>query len=383
MTAPTVLSPDARQIWRAARGPAVVALLIISVAVATALVRGSGEGGSLDPRSVTPSGSRALARLLESQGVHVDLAGTAADASAKLAANGPATLLVTQPGWLVAEQLDALRRQADELVLVTVRQDAVDTLALPLRVAGEQTVTSRPPGCPLAAATAAGVASMGGERYRASEVNDPAVQLCYSGSLARISSGDRTVTVLGTGTPLVNASLAEEGNAALAMRLLGQHERLVWYVPSLDDPSLRAGQRPLSSLLPDGWRFGIIQATVAVALLALWRARRIGPMVVEPLPVVVRAAETVEGTARLYRRAHAVDHAAVALRQASRDRLVARLALPADSDPDVLVTAVASRTGRAAGQVSRVLYGPPPTGEADLVRLADALDALESEVTRS
>jgi hypothetical protein len=382
MTVPTVLSPDVRQIWRTARGPAAVALLIILVAIATALVQGSGEGGSMDPRSVTPSGSRALARLLETQGVRIDLVRTAADTSAKLAANGPATLLVTQPDWLGDQQLDALGRQADELVLIAAGQDTVDTLALPVHAAGEQAVTSRAPGCPLEAATAAGVASMGGVHYRASPVSDPAVQLCYSGSLARITTRDRTITVLGTDAPLVNARLAEEGNAALAMRLLGQHERLIWYVPSLGDPSLRAGQRPLSSLLPDGWRFGIVQTAVAVALLALWRARRLGPVVGEPLPVVVRAAETVEGTARLYRRAHAVDHAAAALRQASRDRLVARLALPADSDPDALVTAVASRTGRATTQLSTVLYGPPPTSGADLVRLADALDALESEVTR-
>ena len=52
-------------------------------------------------------------------------------------------------------------------------------------------------------------------------------------------------------------------------------------------------------------------------LLALWQARRLGPVVAERLPVVVRAAETVEGRGRLYRARRARDRAAAALRAAS------------------------------------------------------------------
>jgi hypothetical protein len=119
---------------------------------------------------------------------------------------------------------------------------------------------------------------------------------------------------------------------------------------------------------------------VAVGCFALWRARRLGPVVTEPLPVVVRAAETVEGRARLYRRAGAADHAAFALRQAARDRLVPRLGLPRDAAPDAVVAALVERTGRAGQAVWELLYGPPPRTDADLVRLADALDALEKEI---
>jgi hypothetical protein len=191
---------------------------------------------------------------------------------------------------------------------------------------------------------------------------------------------DTTVTLLGTGEPLTNARLDDEANAALGMRLLGQHERLVWFVPSPADPALRDGQRTLTELVPDGVRFGMVQLVIAVALVALWRARRLGPVVTEPLPVVVRAAETVEGRARLYRRAGAADHAGEALRQATRDRLVRRLGLPRDAAPPDVVATVATRTGRRETETHALLYGPPSTGEADLVRLADALDSLEKDL---
>jgi hypothetical protein len=105
--------------------------------------------------------------------------------------------------------------------------------------------------------------------------------------------------------------------------------------------------------------------------------------------VVVRAAETTEGRARLYRRAKARDRAAEALRQATRDRLAPLVGVRADGAPDALAAAVADRlpatppgTGPqfTAPDVRDLLFGPPPTDDAGLLRLADRLDALERQV---
>ncbi|GDY74619.1 hypothetical protein SAV31267_041040 [Streptomyces avermitilis] len=74
-------------------------------------------------------------------------------------------------------------------------------------------------------------------------------------------------------------------------------------------------------LLPSGWLWGTLQLFIAAALAALWRARRLGPLVPERLPVAIRASETVEGRARLYRKANARDRAAAALRSTTRTRL--------------------------------------------------------------
>ena len=366
MTQP--VSPDARTIWRAARGPAAVLLMIVAAGIVIALARGGSDGGSLDPRSAAPSGSRALARLLQAQGVRIDFVETAATAESALAGGG-ATLLVTHPERIGPDQTAALARRAAAVVLIAPPQEVLRALDLPVHVSTPIEVADRAPDCPLPTAVAAGVATMGGARFSGADV-------CYGGTLER--SG--TVTLLGTGVAFTNERLDEQGNAALTMRLLGERDRIVWYVPSLADPSARPEQRSLAALLPAGWRFGLVALVIAVVLLALWRARRLGPVVTEPLPVVVRAAETAEGRARLYRRSGAADHAAEALRQATRARLVSHLALPRDLPADAVSSMVAARAGRASGEVHDLLYGPPPTTDAALVRLADRLDALENEV---
>ena len=362
----TSTSQDARQLWHATRGPVLVVLLIIGVSVVIVLVRGSGGGTALDPGSVAPEGGRALARLLDAQGVRVTPVYTAADA--ERAAAG-ATVLVTRPELLPPKHLRVLADRAGDLVLVAPDQDTVDVLMPDTRVADPTEIADRAPDCALDHAVASGTATMGGIRYESDATS------CYDTTL--VQSEVDGVTLLGAGAPLTNDRLDEVGNAALTMRLLGQHQRLVWFVPALDDPALRPDQRPLTELVPDGVKFGLLQVCVVVVLLALWRARRLGPVVTEPLPVVVRAAETVEGRARLYRRAGAADHAAGILRQATVARLSHRLGLPRDAGPQEVVTAVAGHTGRQEKETHALLYGPPPAGETELVRLADTLDALE------
>lgn len=368
----TSISPDTRLVWRATRGPVAVLLGIVAVSVVIVLVRGGGNVATLDPDSVSPDGSRALARLLTAQGVHVSTVRTAADA--ERAAAG-ATVLVTQPDLVLPQHLRTLRDRAGDLVLIAPGPDSLDAAVPGARFDGTVEIADRTPDCGLVNATASGVATMGGSQYA------PAATSCYDATLVQSTVDDHTVTLLGTGAPLTNDRLDERGNAALTMRLLGRHDRLVWFIPSPSDPALRPGQRPLTELVPDGVRFGLLQLVIAVVLLALWRARRLGPVVTEPLPVVVRAAETVEGRARLYRRAGAADHAAEALRQAARYRLARGLGLPRDTDPSGLVAEIAGRTGRH--DIETLLYGPPATGEAALVALADALDALENEVGRT
>ncbi|SFQ17173.1 hypothetical protein SAMN05421810_10532 [Amycolatopsis arida] len=377
----TSASPDAREVWRRARVPLGIALALVALAVLSTLLTG-GEGGELDPRSVKEGGSRAVARLLDGEGVEVEPAGSATEATEALGAlGGAATLLVTHPDRVLPEELARLTGRAGDVVLLRPGPDALAAVAERVRFAGPTEDRHRAPGCELPAARAAGPLTLGGLAYGTGDsgTGDSAVvTVCYGGVLARAA----TVTVLGDVAPLTNAALADEGNAALAMRLLGQHPRLVWYQPAPGDAALRGGGESIYDLVPRGWYFGLGQVAVAVLLLALWRARRLGPVVVEPLPVVVRGAETVEGRARLYRRAGAAEHAATALRDAARQRMLPALGLTAEAaaEPAVVVAAVAARTGRSEAEVGALLYGGLTGGEAQLVERADALDALEREV---
>ncbi|NBH09171.1 DUF4350 domain-containing protein, partial [Amycolatopsis sp. SID8362] len=67
----------------------------------------------------------------------------------------------------------------------------------------------------------------------------------------------------GSAAPLTNSRLAEQGNAALALRLLGAHPRLVWYLPSVTDPGLDASRKSIFDLIPAGWYYGAAQAGIA------------------------------------------------------------------------------------------------------------------------
>ena len=116
---------------------------------------------------------------------------------------------------------------------------------------------------------------------------------------------------------------------------------------------------------------------VAVIALALARGRRLGRLVPEPLPVVVRAIETTESRGRLYRRAGDPARAAAVLRAGTADRLARRLAVHRGAGPAGLVPAVSRATGRPAVEVADILFGPPPPDDAALIRLAQQLTDLE------
>jgi hypothetical protein len=129
-------------------------------------------------------------------------------------------------------------------------------------------------------------------------------------------------------------------------------------------------------LLPPWAWAGLGLLGLAALAFALARARRLGPPVSEPLPVAVRAAETVEGRGRLYRRAKARESALQALRNTALRRLGSALDLAPDAPRSAVTEAVAARTGWAPDQVDAILYGAQPGDDEQLVRLAADLDHL-------
>ena len=150
--------------------------------------------------------------------------------------------------------------------------------------------------------------------------DDTPVTRCYGGALVRYRSAAGTVTVVGAADFMTNSGLLHEGNAALAMNLAGARPRLVWYAPQRFEGE-QDGAATIFDLIPDRVTWIVWQLWLVVGLVALWKARRLGPLVAEHLPVVVRASETVEGRGRLYRSRRARDRAAAALRTATLQRL--------------------------------------------------------------
>ena len=388
----TSASPTARQIWTRGRGVALALVLLLAGAVAIAVVRSGDHHGELDPRSADPSGSRAVAELLADRGVSTRVVSTLDDARA---ATGPdTTLLVAAPDLLTERQQKRLRSavtgSGGRTVLVAPGGPAVERLVPGVTADPALSFDSTlAPACDLPAARRAGTADTGGLRYSTHIEADACYPSRRLATLLRVpdTSAEGTpgdTVVLGARDILVNDRLDDHGNASLALQLLGSRDHLVWYLPSLSDVPDPDDERSFFDLLPSGWLWGTLQLFIAAALAALWRARRLGPLVPEKLPVAIRASETVEGRARLYRKANARDRAAAALRSATRTRLAPLVGVPVSQahTPESLLPALSAHLHGDGQSLHTLLFGPPPGDDAALIALADQLDALESEVRR-
>ncbi|MFF4764680.1 DUF4350 domain-containing protein [Streptomyces sp. NPDC001292] len=386
----TSVSRTGRQVWTRTRGILLALVLLLAAAVAIATVQSGAQHGRLDPRSADPYGSRAIATLLADHGVSTRVVTTLDPARA--AAGPDTTLLVAVPDLLTDGQQSRLRTTIDasggRTVLVAPDFPSVNGLAPGVTAARTPSFdTTLSPSCSLPAARRASTADTGGGiRY---STNVTTADACYPSDglptllrIPRTTEGGDTV-VLGTPDILYNNRLAKQGNASLALQLLGSRPHLVWYLPSLSDASAPdTGNRGFFDLLPSGWVWGTLQLFIAAALTALWRARRLGPLVPEKLPVAIRASETVEGRARLYRKANARDRAATALRSTTRTRLAPLVGIPVTQahTPEALLPALSAHLHGEGRSLHDLLFGPPPGDDAALVSLADRLDALEREV---
>ncbi|WP_030694140.1 DUF4350 domain-containing protein [Streptomyces globisporus] len=398
VTGTTSTAPSARQVWTRVRGAVLVLALLLTGGLALATVRSTDAHGALDPRSAAPQGSRAVAELLKARGVTVTLVTTLAEATA--ATDTGTTLLVTTPDLLTDAQQSTLHSamtgSASRTVLVGAGRASLGALAPGVTSAPSTPVEERAPGCALPAATRAGSVDLGGERYETSP-GTPA-EACYrSDGLPTLlllpggGTGTTDTVLLGSPDILYNSRLDQRGNASLALQLLGSQPHLVWYLPSLSDTSATTDTPAegttgnFLALIPSGWLWGTLQLALAALLAALWRGRRLGPLVTERLPVALRASETTEGRARLYRKANARDRAASVLRTATRTRLAPLLGVPAQDahSPDRLLPALSARLPETAADPRNLLFGPAPADDATFIRLADQLDALEREVRTS
>jgi hypothetical protein len=377
----TSIDPTVRQRVRRNRVLALAGAVCVVGAFVVALGSGT-RGGDLDPRSYEHTGSHAIATLLASRGVRVATQ-TDATLAAHLAVAGT-TLVVVSPQLLTDDELAQLSATKADLVVVGARLDALQGLGLSVATELGDAEKTRDPGCSLGIATVAGSAQLGGDGYDAPSGG----QGCYPDgdgfALVTFPSGGRQITLLSDGTPFENTSLPHEGNAALALGLLDVHPDVVWLVPPVIAPeSGSGGTTSLTDLLPGRLKAAVVQLVVAVVIIAVWRGRRLGRLVPEELPVVVRQSETVRGRSRLYRRARSLDRASQSLRDGSRYRLAQRLGQGGRPQRAALIDAVVTRTRQPAAQVDALLYGSTPTDDRALVTLANALAALEQEVFRT
>lgn len=376
-----------RRRWRA---PALWALVAALVVLAVSLLTGGhapGQG-SLDPDSALGDGSLAVRSVLADHGVQVVVVRSQAQLLRASVASDT-TVVVTDTDRLSDSTGRAALRHvagAARLVLMSPGPRVLTGLAIPVEPAYDARYAAVRAACQDPDAARAGEISGGEIGYTAEASADGAVG-CFAGlhgsyQVTLPRSADRpAVTVLGCPDVLRNRHVTESGNAALALGILGDTPRLVWYVPDVDDTPV-GDASTVASALPPWLSPALLLGWSALLALLLWRGRRLGRLVTEPLPVVVRAVETTQSRGRMYRKAGDRARALAVLQAGTRSRLARYLGLPVTAAPAAVVTAVSAATGRPALEVASLLVSATAPDDPSLLAIAGDLATLEKEVRR-
>ncbi|MFX4272862.1 DUF4350 domain-containing protein [Propionibacteriaceae bacterium Y1685] len=353
--------------------PATAVLLVVTLAFMVGL--GSGRIGDTQSGFTTDAdGFSAIRALLEDEGVTIETTTRLAPTLDRI--DPDTTVVIPRRAARNPDQLaQVLAAGPGRVVLVNARRSYLEVQSVPAELDQVPGAVYQA-GCPDPAAGRAG--SIAVNQGGTAVVAETATMVCYpagEGHLyAVVPMGGHEVHLLNV--PFDNQTLAREGNASLAMQVLGQHNKIIWYDARFESTGTTAGDDG-PTLLGPTWLHAVGLALIALVTCAIWRGRRLGPIITEQLPVVIPAAETVEGHGRLYARIGAREHAAQQLRAAARRRM-ARL-LGNHDDPEVLAQALADRTGHSYAQLRQWLDGPPPRNDDELVSLKRQLDALEQE----
>ncbi|MEP7369744.1 MAG: DUF4350 domain-containing protein [Dermatophilaceae bacterium] len=392
MTTSTAPVAEATRGWRPRRATAWLAIgvLVVAAMALTALnPGGQGNHDDLDPANPGYSGAQALARVLGSHGVAVTVVRSQRELLDQ-SIDATSTVLIVHTAVLSARTARAAMTHsisAAGVVLLDADPEVTKGLGLPVD-SHLADLTGVVAGC-----TSAELGE-GFRLARATRAYTPTTTIatattCFpdkkDGGGAMVSlpgqTGRPPVILLGDDTLISNGTVLDSDNAAIALRLFGQTNRLIWYIPSLAD--MTASEGTTRSIAPPLFRPGVALATSAVLLLLLWRGRRLGRLVTEPLPVIVRAVETTESRGRMYRKARDRTRALTVLQLATRRRLTAYLGLPLWSDTRSVAAAAAAVSGRSYKDVLQLLSSPEVQDDSSLLERANTLAALEKEVRRT
>lgn len=382
---------------RPGRGSVLVGLAVLVAFAAAVWTTAGGEQypDPLDPRNPGPEGAQALAEVLDDEGVEVEVVRSAEDLEDTRVERGT-TVLVTGTDALSPSTLRRLREHAGpgRLVLVEPSYLLVEEIDGRL-LATSASADGLDADCTRASRDVGGPAGVGLDDLRLEvdgltvfsdtdgAVLDGATCFASTGGSVVAESTAEDLLLFGAGEALSNDQVLRADNAAIALRLVGTGERVVWYVP---DPADATADEAVSlgSLLPRWIGPGLWLGALALVALVLWRFRRLGPLSTEPLPVVVRAVETARSRGRMYRRSGDRSHAAAALRRAARTDLAARLGVDRRAGTAAVVEAAARHLGAPQEPLAALLddHSPPPATDQELVRLGQELAQLRREVRR-
>ncbi|MDR1711371.1 MAG: DUF4350 domain-containing protein [Propionibacteriaceae bacterium] len=360
-----------------------VALVVFSAMLPESMVD---KEGSIE--NAGDLGTRAVAQVLRNNGVEVS---QVTSLNAALAAPAGSTLAIYLTDDLSSSALRKLADAPADLVLIfgapeygrlddTIAALLGDTMIQQLAFHTHLTVD---PGCTDPDAVAAG--DIGTVYYGIYDASESSMQ-CYPDSdnvsiYTDLRTSAHRVTAISSPYMFTNSEILLDGQAALALRTLGRHARLTWYLPAADatQESLFEEEEEANhelDLLPGWFSYVCWMGAIAGIAAAAWQGRRFGKLVPEKLPVAVPAAEAATGLGRLYRQSGARGHAAAALRAWTLSQLAGKLGIPANANPQLVTQRAAAALRLDPARVQRIFYGPPPGTDAEFVALAAELRLL-------
>lgn len=340
--------------------------LLILALVVVAMMADRGGSGSLDPRSVDPDGARGVVQVLEELGADV-----AIDRSVPEDDDSSALLLEDR---LTDDDRDRLMEWVEAGGVLVV---ADPTSPLTPGTAARQTGPIAAGNCTIPALSGAELittrsanlfprtdASCFGDREFAHIVAEP-------------RGAGNLVSIGGPGI-FTNAALDEADEAVVLVALLAPDPdaaRVAFLAPSV----VALGDEDVTDLVPTRVTNAVLQLMVAFLLYALFRARRLGPVVSEPLPVRIEGSELVLGAGRLAERAKDPASTASVLRADLNLRSRRALGVRDDVDEEALAALIATATDVEHERVVASL-NEPVTDEDGLVRIAREIDELHTRL---
>lgn len=221
-----------------------------------------------------------------------------------------------------------------------------------------------------------------GEGYVAFDTDGPDGS-CFGGSTSALVVLERhgAGAVVSVGTPMlfINSNLGNQDNAALAVALFAPvpGTRVAMFDP--EAPGL--GSDSLGDVMPERVKLFGLELIVAFFVYVLFRAKRLGRPVSESGRVELAGSELVVAVGSLLQQSRDTAHAAATMREDLRLSLCRWYGLAPEAGPEAIAQVARDRSGVAEDQIMRVLYGPIPATAADLVVLADEIEAIRKEVS--
>jgi hypothetical protein len=374
MSAAPATTPSAQGSRWARVGPW---LLVLGGLVVVALLAGGPDdsgGAPFDPSSTDANGTRALVELLESFDAEVDVSSSFPDDGTDVAVvfidaldeagaaqleswtRAGGTLVVADPFSVFTPELDAQLGTFGGTPEVAVGTCDIDALADLGRIE---------PGPAITFELVEGDRSCFGDETAAYVVE--------------YALGNGTVVGLGGADLFTNERLGAADNPALATRLLvpAPATRVALLQPGEGEGSV---DRSLSDVLSTGVRLALLQLLVAFGAYAWYRARRLGPPVLEPQPVEIAGSELVLAVGQLLQQTKDPNRAAQLLRGDLRRRLAERLGLPSTTEPHVIADVVVARTSLDEATARLAVTDVPVGDDEALLELARTVESVRQEV---